>query len=47
MELKMGWTKVAEKDSELNARLLYEENLKECYRELCKDKAPGADGETW
>lgn len=36
MELKMGWTKVAEKDSELNARLLYEENLKEYYENYAK-----------
>jgi len=29
------------------AHLLNEENLKACYHELEKDKAPGVDGETW
>ncbi len=29
------------------AHLLNEENLKACYQELEKDKAPGVDGETW
>jgi len=44
-------SELAENDSELKftslAHLLNEENLKKCYRELGKNKAPGVDGETW
>jgi len=43
--------KWAESDSNLKfsslAHLLNEENLKQCYYELGKDKAPGVDGKTW
>ncbi len=43
--------KLAESDPGLKftslAHLLNGENLKECYQELGKDKAPGVDGETW
>ncbi len=44
-------SKLAENDSDLKftslAHLLDEKNLKKCYRELGKNKAPGVDGETW
>lgn len=44
-------SELAEEDSDLKftslAHLLDEKNLKKCYRELGKNKAPGVDGETW
>ncbi|MFP4647244.1 MAG: group II intron reverse transcriptase/maturase, partial [Candidatus Acetothermia bacterium] len=52
METKLKRSsKLAENDGDLKfsslAHLLDEENLKKCYQELGKDKAPGVDGETW